>query len=255
VNKKVLNIVAMKTASIKLSFILLALAILSSCTYSRSNWEPPIKIVEQPRVQLEVDPGMEITLRAIPGKLLIKGIDGKEAVATIEARCPGLTGRCADHFEDLDFDIKRTGNNLTISANKGIHFRGNSSVETILALPPVDRLEVKMIAGDLDISQVNVNELDVDMTAGDLDIKVDQLETLYVDLEAGDVDIVIPENSVAEIDLDAGVGNASIRKHGSTEDAPRSFLVGAQMHMLIARKGAIVNVDVQFGNIEVNLTP
>ena len=74
-------------------------------------------------------------------------------------------------------------------------------------------------------------------------------------LEAGEVDISIPETSVAEIDLDAGIGDASIIRPGRHEAAPRSFLVGAETQRQISRQGAIIRVDVQFGDIDINLTP
>ena len=69
------------------------------------------------------------------------------------------------------------------------------------------------------------------------------------------MNIVISEDSVAEVDLDSCVGNASIIRRGRYEAAPRSFLVGAQMLKQTSRDGAIVNVDVQFGNIDENLIP
>ena len=49
----------------------------------------------------------------------------------------------------------------------------------------------------------------------------------------------------------------SLVKDISNEQCPpsRSFLVGAQTQRLFSKDGAVVKVDVQFGNIEVNLTP
>ena len=76
-----------------------------------------------------------------------------------------------------------------------------------------------------------------------------------MNLEAGDVDISIPEAFVAEVDLDAGIGDASIIRQGRLEDAPRSFLVGAETRKEISREGAIIRVDVQFGDIDIYLTP
>jgi len=202
-----------------------------------------------------LEPDSRVILTAIPGKVFVEGIDGSHAVASMEVKCPRLSGPCADHFQDLKFDTRRSGNKLTIGANKGILLRGNSTVKTTISLPRVDYLKVKTIAGDVDISRVDVNQLEVDMKAGDLDINVEQLEALKVDLEAGDVDISIPEASVAEVDLDAGIGDASIMRHGMHEAAPRSFLVGAQTQKQISRQGAIVSVDVQFGDIDINLMP
>jgi phosphohistidine swiveling domain-containing protein len=202
-----------------------------------------------------LEPDVEVTLNAIPGEVLVEGIDSNNAEASMEVKCPRLSGPCADHFRDLEFDIIRSGKKVTIGANKGTLFRGNSEVKTTIALPRIDCLKVKTIAGDVDISRVQVNSLEVDMKAGDLDINVEQLENLKVDLEAGDVDITIPEASVAEVNLDAGIGDASINRHGRHEDAPRSFLVGAETQRQISREGAIIRVDVQFGDIDVNLIP
>jgi hypothetical protein len=240
---------------IKLTAILFGLAILSNCAYHHSRWEPSTVVVKEPIMTFVLEPDSEVTLTAIPGELFIEGIDSNYAVASMEVKCPRLSGPCADHFQDLKFDISRSGEKLTIGANKGTLFRGNSAVKTTISLPRVDYLKIKMIAGDVDISRVDVNRLEVDMKAGDLDINVEQLEALKVDLEAGDVDITIPEASVAELDLDAGIGDASLMRHGRHEPAPRSFLVGAQTREQISRQGAIIRVDVQFGDIDINLMP
>jgi len=241
--------------AIRLTAILFGLAILSNCAYHHSRWEPSTVVVKEPIMTFVLEPDLEVTLTTIPGELFIEGIDSNYAVASMEVKCPRLSGPCADHFQDLKFDISRSGNKLTIGANKGTLFRGNSAVKTTISLPTVDSLRIKMIAGDVDISRVDVNRLEVDMKAGDLDIDVQKLEALKVDLEAGDVDISIPEACVAELDLDAGIGDASVTRHGRHEPVPRSFLVGAQTREQISRQGAIISVDVQFGDIDINLMP
>jgi hypothetical protein len=240
---------------IRLIGILFALTTLSNCAYHHSRWESSTEIVKEPMMGFVLEPDVGVTLQAIPGEVFIEGIDGNYAKASMEVKCPRLSGPCADHFQDLEFDIRRSGKRLTIGANKGIFFRGNSAVKTTIALPRVDYLEVKTTGGDVDISRVDVNRLEVNMKGGDLDINVEKLEALEVDLEAGDVDISIPEASVAEVDLDAGMGDASIIRHGRHEDAPRSFLVGAETQKQISGEGAIIRVDVQFGDIDIYLTP
>lgn len=240
---------------IRLTVTLFGLAILSNCALDHSRWEHSTEVVKEPMMGFLLEPNTEFTLNAIPGEVYIEGIDSNYATASMEVKCPRLSGPCADYFQDLGFDMSRSGNRLTIGANKGTFFRGNSAVKTIIALPRVDYLRVKTIGGDVDISRVDVNRLEVDMKGGDLDINVDRLEALEVDLEAGDVDISIPEASVAEVDLDAGMGDASIIRHGKHEDAPRSYLVGAETREQISREGALIRVDVQFGDIDINLTP
>ena len=161
---------------IKLTVILFGLAILSNCAYHHSRWEPSTVVVKEPMMGFVLEPDLGVTLTAIPGELLIEGIDSNYAVASMEVKCPRLSGPCADHFQDLEFVISRSGNRLAIGTNKGTLFRGNSEVKTTIALPRVDYLNVKTIAGDVDISRVDVNRLEVDMKAGDLDINVEQLE-------------------------------------------------------------------------------
>jgi len=240
---------------IRSTAILFGLAILSTCAYHNSRWEPSTLVVKELMMDFVLEPEMGVTLNAIPGEVFIEGTESDHAVASIEVKCPRLSGPCADHFQDLEFDINRSENRMTIGVNKGTLFRGNSAVKTAVTLPRIDYLKVKTIAGDVDISRVDVNRLEVDMKAGDLDINVEQLEELKVNLEAGDVDISIPEASVAEVDLDAGIGDASIIRQGRIEDAPRSFLVGAEARKEISREGALISVDVQFGDIDIYLTP
>ena len=128
-------------------------------------------------------------------------------------------------------------------------------METTLALPRVEHLEVNMFAGNAKISGIDVSRLDVNVWAGDLDIHVYKVETLNVDVFAGNVNIEAPENSIAEFDLDAGVGNVFIRRPDRFEHVPRSFLVGAEIKKFISNEGATINTDVQFGDIRLNLTP
>ena len=216
-NMKAMESVSVQTV-IRLTVILFGFAMLSGCSHYHARFGPPTLDLEETKMNFMVEPNFEISLNAIPSNLFIKGTDNDYAEASMEVRCPDISGPCADHFQDLEFDMSRSGNRLTIGANKGTLLRGNSAVKTTIALPRVDYLKIKRIAGDVDISRVDVNRLEVDMKAGDLDINVEQLEALKVDLEAGDVDISIPEASVAEVDLDAGIGDASINRHGRHED-------------------------------------
>ncbi len=213
------------------------------------------EVVKECHVTFESKSDMEIFLNAISGELIVEETSGDEVVATMEARCHHDTGNCVEHFADLEFTSKWRGNKLSIGTNKGLGYKGDRSVKTVLSIPRVNRLNVEIAAGQTDISLNHVNELNVDMKAGELDIDVGQLDSfLNVNLLAGEVKINIPEASVGEIDLDAGIGDASIRRDGIKESAPRSFLVGARTHKYLSDGGAALNVDVQMGNIQLDLT-
>lgn len=251
---KAMESVSMQTV-VRLAVILLGFAILSGCAYSHSRWGASSLVVEESKMKFMIEPYYNISLNAIPGELVIKGTDNDYAEASMEVRCPDISGPCADHFAGLEFDTKREGNNLTIGTNKRALFSGNSAVKTTIALPRVEYLKVNMTAGNVDISGIDVNSLDVNVKAGNLGIIVNKVDALKVDVYAGDVNIAIPENIVAEVDLDAGVGDVSIQRQSRYEAAPRSFLIGAEVKKFISDVGATVKADVQFGNIKLNLTP
>ena len=234
-----MNMKTMKSVSvrkfIRLTVILLGFAMLSCCAHYNARWGPPTMVVEESKMKLMVEPEYNIFLNALPGKLVIKGTDNDYAELSMEVKCPDTSGPCADHFSGLEFDTKKEGNHLSISTNKKTLLGVNNAVKTMLALPRIKYLNVNMFAGNVNIYGIAVNWLDVDVWAGD-------------------VKITIPENILARIDLDAGVGDVSIRRPGSYENAPRSFLVGAEVNKFISKEGAIVHADVQFGNIRLNLT-
>ena len=211
---KAMESVSVQTV-IRLSVIILGFAILSGCASFHARFGPPTLVVKEPKMKFIVEPDSKIILNAIPSNLFIKGIDNDFAEASMEVKCPDISGPCADHFADLEFVTRREGNELTISANKralinGIFYGGNSAVKTTLALPRIEHLKVNMPAGNAKIYGIDVNQLDMNVKAGNLGINVNRIVTLKVDVEAGDVNIAIPENIVAEVDLDAGVGDVSI---------------------------------------------
>jgi hypothetical protein len=220
---------------IRLSVIILGVTILSGCVYYNANWGPLDLIVAEPKLKFNVEPDYNVSLKALPGELVIKGTNNDYVEASMEVKCPDNSGSCTDHFAGLDFITKGEVNNITISTNKKALLRGNITVKTTLAIPRLKRLEVNMKAGNTNIYGINVTRLDVGVYAGE-------------------VNIILPENIVAEVDLDAGMGDVSIQRQGRYEAAQRSFLVGAEVKKSISNKGATVNADVQFGNIRLNLT-
>ena len=249
------NRIPSKTKLFIYSMVLFGLIIFTGCTYSIGEHGNPKEVVREPHIKFAAKPDMEINLKAIPGELIIKGIEGDEAAASMEVRCPDTMGECADHFRDLEFETSSRGNSIAVKPSKGLGFKGNRSVKTILSLPPVSRLVVKMTAGEVHISDIDVNELYLDMKAGEVDIDVDKIKSyLKVNLTAGEVNVEIPESAVSEVDIDVNIGDASIISNTMVKDVKRSFLVGASDRRIISNSGAVVYVDVHVGDIRVDLT-
>lgn len=252
---KAMESVSVKTVT-RLSVILLWFSILSGCGYYHARFGSPTLVVEESKMKFMVESDLNISLNALPGELVIKGIDSDYAEASMEVKCPeDISSPCADHFAGLEFAIRREGNELTISTNRKALLSSNSVVITTLALPRIEHLKVNMLAGNANFYGIDVAQLDVNMKAGNVDIYVNKVETLKVAVATGNVNIVIPENIVAEIDLDAKAGGVSIRRPGGFEKAPQSFFGGAEMKKFISNEGATVNADVQYGKIRLNLIP
>ena len=112
--KKTLKGVSEKMV-IRLTVILFGLAMLSNCAYHHSRWKPSTEVVKEPMMDFIIEPDVEVTLNAIPGEVYIEGIEGKNAEASMEVKCPRLSGPCADHYRDLEIDIVRSGNRVTIN--------------------------------------------------------------------------------------------------------------------------------------------
>jgi hypothetical protein len=144
--------------------------------------------------------------------------------------------RCREYHRDLAFAIKASGDTITVGFNKsdlGSHGEGDMTL----------RLTVPRLAG-----------IALNMPAGRVDVKEIAVGSLVVDVTVGDITISTPKREVSTIDLDANFGDASVRSSGRNEHAPRSKLVGAEMHRQISDIGATIRAEVQFGNIQVSLT-
>ena len=212
-------------------------------------------VVEKPQLKFEVNKDTELIVSALSGLLVIKGTDDNEASASMEIKCPSTTGECAAHFKNLEFETILRTDKVTIRPTKRLGYKGNRSSATVLYIPPVKHLIVRMNSGETRISGVDAENISVSMKAGDMNIKIDKEITLLdCNLATGNVNVSIPEKIAGEVDIDSNVGEAVIKRGDIIENASRSLLVGAQSRRLISNKGTIVRADVQVGDIEINIT-
>ncbi len=240
---------------IVLLLIISVFFLFSGCVFTATEQGEPVEVVKNPQIKFGVDKYTELTVKAIPGLLVIRGTDDKEASASMEIKCPSAAGECAKHFRTLEFETILRTDKVTIRPTKRLGFKGDRSAATVLYVPPVKRLIVQMNAGETKISGVEAENISVSMKAGDMNIIIDKEITLLdCNLTTGNINVTIPENIVGEVDIDSNVGDAFIKRDGNTENASRSLLVGAQSRRLISDKGTIVRADVQVGDIEINIT-
>ena len=238
-----------------LSLIISGCFILSGCSYTVTEKGEPIQVVKNPQLKFEVNKDTELVVSAISGLLVIRGTDGTQAEASMEIKCPSTTGECAEHFKNLEFETILRTNKVTIRPTKRLGLQGNRSAATVLYVPPVKNLYVRMNAGETKIYGVDAENVYVSMKVGDINIEVDKKITLLdCNLATGNVNVSIPENMVGEVDIDSNVGEATITRDGKTENASRSLLVGEQSRRFISSEGAIVRADVQVGDISIKIT-
>ena len=185
-------------------------------------------------IDVPVTPETVVNLRIPVGDVHIEGASGDRLTAEIVVKCPDLESGCATRLGDLQFVTDYEGDRLMLRTNRNSSMKYRSGqVTTTIRIP--------------DVSKVNVN-----MTAGDLNIQNVQA-CLSIDMTAGDIDLEMAESLVASVMLDAGVGDASLRVDGEYRNAPRSWLIGAELSWEHGNGYCHVDVDLQAGDISVEL--
>ncbi len=238
--------------SLRVSLVLLSFVILAGCVHTEYG---PVntRIGPERAIQLEVDENTMIDLHLPPGEVTVEYLQGTELSATMVLYCPSEGSRCDNKLHDLDFVVTRNANRLTIRTNKSFSkFINNSKVITHLGLPAVRSLQVSIVGGDVEISDIVAQWLDVNLKAGDLDV-VNVEACLRVDQGAGDISIHMPEEFLASVKLDAAVGDVSLRDRGEYHAGERSWLVGAQLDWRSGHRGCDLEVDLQAGDVRVTL--
>ena len=185
-------------------------------------------------IDLPVTSETVVDLRIPAGDVHIEGTSGDRLTAEIVVRCPDEESGCAKRLRDLQFVTDFVGDRLVLKTNRNSSMKYRSGqITTKVRIPEVSKVNVNMTAGDLNIHDVQAC-LSVDMTAGDIDLEMD-------------------EELVASVMLDAGVGDASLRVDDYNRSAPRSWLIGAELSWEQGNGYCHVDVDLQAGDISVEL--
>jgi hypothetical protein len=220
----------MKT--INLAVALLTPIILSACVIDARRAD--VVVGPDRTIDVPVTGNSVIDLRIPVGDVRIEGTSGDRLTAEMEVKCPDLESACAKRLGELQFITDYKNDRLVLRTNKNSSMKFRSGqVTTTVRIPEVRKVNVNMTAGDLNISDVQA--------------------CLTVDMTAGDIDVDIAEELVASVMLDAGVGDASLRIDDRYRSAPRSWLIGAELAWDHGSGHCHVDVDLQAGDISVQL--
>ena len=215
-----------------LALALLTLILLSACVIDARRSDTVVG--PERTIDIPVTAETIVDLRIPVGDVHIEGISGDRLTAEIVVKCPDLESGCAKRLGGLQFVTDYQGDRLSLRTNRNSSMKYRSGqVTTTVRIPVVSKLNVNMTAGDLNIHDVQA--------------------CITVDMTAGDIDLEIAEELVASVRLDAGVGDASLRIDGRYHSAPRSWLIGAELSWDRGSGYCHVDVDLQAGDISVEL--
>lgn len=206
---------------------------LSAC----ASYSGPKEIVvgQEKTIDIPIAGDSRVDLRIPVGEVFIEGVSGNRLQADMVILCADEEGSCARRLSDVAFVTSIEGDHVIVrtSKNGSMKYR-DADVRTHVRIPAVRSVHVNMTAGDLNISKL--------------------LGCLTIDMGAGDVDVDLAQSLVASVHLDAGLGDASMAVDGRHRDARRALLVGAEMDWDQGTGDCRVDVDLQAGDIFLELT-
>ncbi len=185
-------------------------------------------------IELPVAEHDRVLIRIPAGDVRIVGTGGDRLRGELILKCPDATGRCARRLSEVEFVglVKPGAVDLRLTHDRSYRYR-DGSLKAVIEVPRARELEVRMTAGDLEIDRVDA--------------------CLTVHMGAGDVGIRAPADRVARVKLDAGVGDAGLTAGGRHIEAPRSWLIGAELDWGPGAGACDMVVDLRAGDIDVSL--
>ncbi|MDJ0653480.1 MAG: hypothetical protein QNJ40_04945 [Xanthomonadales bacterium] len=187
------------------------------------------------QVAVPVNERSIVSVRIPAGDVDVLASDGEDLTAELVIRCASEDSACARRLRDVSFVTRerRDGSiSITLSRNSSTGYR-DAEVQATIYVPKAAQLALDMTAGDLHVGPINA--------------------CVEVDMGAGDVNVFARTSDYRSVDIDAGVGDASLSVDGRNFDAPRSWLVGAQMEWRDGSGRCDMVVDLQAGDIDVRL--
>jgi len=208
--------------------------ILSTSSCSAVNTSSNVRVGPSKEIKLTITEETIIDLNITTGDVIIESSLGNQFRAEMTVECPGLNSQCAKKMAGLEFVQFSEGEHLSLATNRDSFVQHyNANLKMNIFVPKSHRLNINMDAGEL-----RVNNID---------------SCLNVNMSAGEININMHYSMIASVDLDAKFGYASLHVNGIYQNGNRSWLVGEEVHWNQGVGHCEMDVDIQAGEISVNL--
>tara|TARA_R110001592_G_scaffold16440_3_gene70036 strand:+ start:2576 stop:3247 length:672 start_codon:yes stop_codon:yes gene_type:complete len=204
----------------------------SSCAVV--NPSPNVRVGPIKEINLTIKEDTVIALNITAGHVVIENSPTDQLRAEMTVECPGINSQCAKRMTGLEFVSLVDGKHLTLTTNRDSllqHYNAQLSVNFFV--PKSQQLNIDIDAGELRVNNIN--------------------SCLNVDMSAGAININMPESMIASVELDTAVGEASLNVNGLHQNENRAWLVGGEVNWNRGRGHCHIKVDLQAGEISVNL--
>lgn len=188
---------------------------------------------------VRVGPSKEIKLTIIDlnitaGDVIIESSLGNQLRAEMTVECPDINSQCAKKMAGLEFVQFSEGEHLSLATNRDSFVQHyNANLKMKIFVPKSQRLNINMDAGELKVNNVD--------------------SCLGVDMSAGEININMNYSMIASVNLDTAFGDASLNVNGIYQNENRSWLVGGEVMWDLGIGDCHMKVDLQAGEISVNL--
>lgn len=113
--------------------------------------------------------------------------------------------------KNLVMSYKVDDGKLVITQKKKGNLIGNNSAVMILTVPAdtqLERTDIVIDVGDIDINNLKVNTMDADIDVGDITIENTAFEDVVIDGDTGDIEMV--DSSFVKLDIATDVGDVEV---------------------------------------------
>ena len=210
--------------------ILLATVVLGGCISVPPDSEL-VQVGEPGQLQIELATDDALALSIPAGDVVIDGVDGNVASATMTVKCPRDSSRCAKWAQSVELESRREDGRVIMRVNKRVKL--NASLELAIQVPRRHALDVAMDYGALVVNN----------TAHDLTVA----------MKAGDVQVDTDAYHVGEVDLQARFGDSSLRVGSRGVDGSRPWLTGARVQWDGGAGSRRIVGRVRYGSVSVTL--
>ncbi|MEM9533168.1 MAG: hypothetical protein AAGA23_19770 [Pseudomonadota bacterium] len=223
----------MNSRPVRICIVLLLGAFNTACVIDSRTKDTMIGPERQ--LALPVSEKSVVSVRIPVGEVNVLASDGEDLTAELVIRCADEDSACARRLRDVSFVTRERRDGsvaVRLSRNSSSGYR-DAEVEATIYVPTTGQLELNMTAGELRVDPIDA--------------------CVEVDMGAGDVNVMANTSNYRSVEIDAGVGDAHLSIDGRSYHVPRSWLIGAQTQWREGDGRCDMLVDLQAGDIDVQL--